>query len=704
MRVRSARAVRGRGVTVSVLVALGLVTGVGAAPAAPPAPAPAVAERTERADGARLTNLAHLDFLRETVTPPAQPGHSTYGPADEPIGVLWTYAEPDPEDPDGPYERVGGGTYDEETDTWSQGAFNADDVSRAAVVYLRHYRAHGDEHSRRAARDLLRGLTYLQTTTGPDAGNVVLWMQPDGTLNRSAEPKEEPDPSDSAPSYWLARTVWALGEGYAAMKDSDPDFARFLRERLLLAVDALDRQLLAPHYGEYVRADGRRVPAWLIADGADATGEALLGLSAYVEAADGDREVRRVLGRFARGVAAQSAGDARTWPFGAVLPWAKSRTLWHGWGGLAPAGLARAAAALDDRTLLRPAVRDAASFTPHLLVAGGPDNGWLPTPGDRSQIAYGADSRVQTLLAVAGEAGRPGLRAVAATAASWYFGANPAGARMYDPATGRTFDGVNADGTVNRNSGAESTIHGLLTMLALDDAPRVRAGARIAEVTERETWRTVEAEDARLGEGARIVTPESPWTGESLWSGGAYVALDDGGGLRVDAGDASGQDRLVLPVVHRAEDRTGVTTRWRAGAGRTLGTVRHGGAGPQGVTAVPGALEMVTLPRVLPAGERELSVSARGAGPERAKVDAVVLQPLVEHVVSTSGDGRHGRALLRSFADDRRTVTVAVPGEGPATVRVYDAAGHLVDRSRATHGAEDVRVPVAPGGFTVVSR
>ena len=42
---------------------------------------------------------------------------------------------------------------------------------------------------------------------------------------------------------------------------------------------------------------------------------------------------------------------------------------------------------------------------------------------------------------------------------------------MYDPATGRTFDGVSPDGKVNRNSGAESTIHGLLTMLALDGTP-----------------------------------------------------------------------------------------------------------------------------------------------------------------------------------------------------------------------------------------
>ena len=194
--------------------------------------------------------------------------------------MLWTYAEPNG---DGSYRPVGGGSYDEATDTWGQGAFNADDITRAAVVYLRHWQQTGDPASREAAYDLLRGVTYLQTASGPNAGNVVLWMQPDGTLNPSAEPVEYPDPSDSDASYWLARTIWALGEGYAAFADEDPAFAGFLRDRLELAVDAVDRQVL-DRYGEHLTIDGERTPAWLIADGADASAEAVLGLAAYQSA------------------------------------------------------------------------------------------------------------------------------------------------------------------------------------------------------------------------------------------------------------------------------------------------------------------------------------------------------------------------------------------------------------------------------------
>ena len=74
--------------------------------------------------------------------------------------MLWTYAD---RQPDGSYRRIGGGAYDPVTDTWGQGAFNADDISRAAVVYVRHWQATGAESSRQTAYQLLRGLTYLQT-------------------------------------------------------------------------------------------------------------------------------------------------------------------------------------------------------------------------------------------------------------------------------------------------------------------------------------------------------------------------------------------------------------------------------------------------------------------------------------------------------------------------------------------------------------
>ncbi len=617
------------------------------------------------------TNLSHLDYLGDSVSPPAVPGHSTYGSG--PLGVLWTYAD---RRADGTYARIGGGPYDAATDTYGQGAFNADDLARAAVVYLRHYRAHRDAHSRAAAYGLLRGLTYLQTTSGANAGNVVLWMQPDGTLNPSAEPVELPDPSDSGPSYWLARTVWALGEGYEAFRTVDPAFARFLRGRMELALDALDRQVLV-RYGTWNVVDGRRVPAWLIVAGADATSEAVLGLSAYVRAG-GSARARKALARFAEAIAAMAAGSTREWPFRALLPWGESISNWHAWGAQMPSALAAASTALHNPRLLAPALGDTAGFTPLLLTAGGPDNGWLPAPIDRTQIAYGVDARLQALLGVASAANRPGLRQVAAFVAAWYFGANRAGEPTYDPTTGRTYDGVSGDGVVNRNSGAESTIHGLLSMLALDANPSVAHQAEaLASRPVPTGLQVVEAESAELSSGATVVTPPSAWTGESQWSNGSYVAMP--AGSRVDwTLPASVEGRLVLPIVDLVPDRSAGTTTWSTG-----GVIRHGSGGPQGVSAAPGALLPVGV-GVLPAAATTLTATSSG---HDVRVDALLLLPLISKLQLGASQ------LLVSVDHHPRSVPVARRG----TVYCYTSSGQLHSR-RPANG----RASVLPGGFTVV--
>ena len=423
------------------------------------------------------------------------------------------------------------------------------------------------------------------------------------------------------------------------------------------------------------------MPAWLIADGADATAEAMLGLAAYVDAGGG-AAARRALSRFGEGVAQMGSGSPRVWPYGAVLPWALSRSIWHAWASQMPAALA----ATGRRDLLAPAIADSASFTSHLLVAGGADNGWQPSPTDRTQIAYGADSRIQSLLAVADASGRPGLRRLAGVAATFYFGNNAAGAVVYDAATGRTFDGVSADGVLNQNSGAESTIHGLLSMIALEGAPDAARWSQVSGVDSRETWRVAEAEDAVLSGGASIVTPASSWTGESAWSGGKYVSLP--AGARVAFGSAS--DSLIEPVAWRTEGSGGGRTAWSPG----LGTLSHENAGAQGASEVPGFLEVSTLPGVLRSGAFS-AVATRGT----VSLDAALIQPLLEHVVL--GRAAAAQAVVRSFDTRTRSAALELPGAGAVRVSSYDSGGRL-DRRSTQRGK--VRARVLPGGFTIAER
>jgi len=621
-----------------------------------------------------LTNTAHLDFLLDTATPAAIDGHTTYRLAEEPeLTMPWTYA--DARD-GGTFERVGGGPLDPATGYWGQGAYNSDDIARATVVYLRHWQQTDSVASRDKAYELLRSVAYLQTDSGPNAGNVVLWMQPDGTLNPSPEPVELPDPSDSGASYWLARSLWAFGEGYAAFKNEDPEFAGFLQDRLQLGVGALERQSL-DKYGQYVIADGEKVPAWLIVNGADASAEAVLGLTAYV-AATRDNAAKSALKKLARGIAEMGAGDTREWPYGAIMPWAQSPSMWHAWSSQMPAALAEASIVLKDKRLLEPALADSGSFTPTLITAGGPDNAWYPTPIEKVQIAYGADSRLQSLLAVADVSGREGFDELAAIMGAWYFGNNKSGAPVYNPATGVTFDGVQADGTVNKNSGAESTIHGLLSMLALDAHPEIAERAQsVASVESQSGLSVVEAETAT---GGTVVTPESAWTGESQWSGGSYLSLATGESATIAAGAGS-----VEAVVYEPHPGT-VRSKWN------LGSLRSG-VGKPGITEAPGAL----LPSVLkkPSTGADVTVKATKG---TLQLDALIVRPTVSRLVLEGSGGR--TELVNSASTTRAKTTVGATGER-SVARIYSKTGALVDTVRL-RGTGSIMLPA--GGFAVVTR
>jgi len=668
-------------VAVTVMLGLSLVGPTGQA-VGNPAPAPSTAA---------LTNLAHLDFLTAQVEVPATAEHTTYHlETEKAVGVLWVYADARP---GGQFERVGGGKLDPATNSYEQGAYDADDIARAAVVYLRQWRATGDQAAKEQAYQQLRGLSYLQTLTGPTAGEVVLWMQPDGRLNPSPTPVELPDPSDSGASYWLARTLWALGEGYAAFRNTDREFAEFLRVRMDLAIAALNRDVLT-RYGTYQVIHGVKVPDWLIVDGADASSEAVLGLAAYVRAT-GDRTARKALRQLAEGIAELSAGSVTSWPYRALLPWGLSRSDWHAWGANMPAALALASRVLDDKELLKPAVDDAAGFSPRLLTSTGPVNGLLPTPIDATQIAYGADARVQGLLAVGVAANRPGIRTLAGIAAGWFFGQNAAGVPVYDPATGVTQDGVQPDGTVNPNSGAESTIHGLLTMQLLDANPDLATVAKAsASILVRDGLQVVEAETGSLSGGATITTVDPAWTGESQWSGGQYVSATAGSTVTWSLAGSS-QPRLLQPVVGLVP---GSDARTAFSAGHTrLGSVRYGAVGPQGDAPAPVELVPVELRTLV--GANPVTVSAQTSGGLGA-IDALLVMPEVA-TLSTDGGG-HFTALLTSKSRTREQRTVSIGGSGTATVRSYDRSGFLIDRQ--SRGGSTVRIVVAAGGFTIVTR
>ena len=55
--------------------------------------------------------------------------------------------------------------------------------------------------------------------------------------------------------------------------------------------------------------------------------------------------------------------------------------------------------------------------------------------------------------------------------AAWLAGENVLRRRIYDPQTGRCYDGINSADKINVNSGAESTIEALLILIEVEQNP-----------------------------------------------------------------------------------------------------------------------------------------------------------------------------------------------------------------------------------------
>lgn len=77
------------------------------------------------------------------------------------------------------------------------------------------------------------------------------------------------------------------------------------------------------------------------------------------------------------------------------------------------------------------------------------------------QIAYGLGSSFKGIAHLSAITGNSNYGALASKTLDLFAGKNRAKTKMYDPETGRYFDGINDPSNVNRNSTAESTIEAL---------------------------------------------------------------------------------------------------------------------------------------------------------------------------------------------------------------------------------------------------
>lgn len=375
-----------------------------------------------------IVNLDHLDSLGELVM------HNG-----EQVRLIHIYAEA----PD--YHWVGDP---------NEGVSCVDDVARSAVVYLRHFELTGDKESAEKAVQLLRFILNMQTDEGTYYNFVLSNALDINTTHQNSIANEM--------NWWAGRAVWALGTGARVLAQHDPAFAQVCLESVDRALPRINDFLAS--YPETQTINGYPMPAWLISGTAsDASSELLLGLVA-ADKATSHGNYDEAISKISEGMALMQYGNLSEAPYGAHISWEGG---WHGWGNSQTMALAEAGNTES-------ALHEANHFYPWLLV-----NDWLHSfelqdPSNRryfEQIAYAVRPVSVGLLRLYENTGNETYAVMAGLAASWFTGNNVTGQPMYDPEQGYGFDGINDENTINRNSGAESTIEALMTILEVEQHP-----------------------------------------------------------------------------------------------------------------------------------------------------------------------------------------------------------------------------------------
>jgi hypothetical protein len=387
-------------------------------------------------------NSAHLDAL-----------YAEKKVGDDTVGIIHIYAEyPD-------YHLVG----DED-----EGIACVDDASRAAIFYLRQHRMTSNPEHLHKGRMLVKFLLAMQSPNG----YYYNFIWPDGRIHT------EGTTTKPEPNFWSWRVLWAFGEAIDLLAGDDPLVAEMKQQRELL----VDKILTEPSFNT-VQTDtsmGWTFPTWLPkGSGTDQAAIVLIGLSHMLQQSTGDQTARvdsvtSFMRHFADGIMMMQVDAPGNSQDGAFLSW---ENLWHAYANIQSYALLFAGHTLKDSNMINHALKEVNTFYPSLLTNGRLDHFWIRMQNGKTesydsatlpQIAYGVRPMVWASLKAYELTKENKHLLQAKDLASWFTGNNPALTPMYDPISGRGYDGISAPDQINRNAGAESTIEALLSLQALE--------------------------------------------------------------------------------------------------------------------------------------------------------------------------------------------------------------------------------------------
>jgi hypothetical protein len=392
-----------------------------------------------------LVNYAHLDYL-------FTPVHFETGT--EAAGI-YIYAEA----PD--YHLVADA---------DEGFTCTDDVARAVLVYLRSDSFALKEETRNKTYLLLSFLTEMQASNG----YFYNFLLPGDLINKYHVN------SVAGANWWSWRCFQALTEAAPLIRENNPSLAALIDNAIRKMVANIKSDLVTQTQSTK-ETNGFTVPTWLpLGSATDQAATLLLGLINYCSHND-DAVIESYITTIADGIAMMQQGDADHFPYGCFMSWENQ---WHAYGNEQAYALLKAGEFLDDHKYVEYAIAEINGFYPWLFENGykkeitfNKENSTVNilTEQQFDQIAYG----VTPMVLAAAEAYRltsdEKYAEIAGRAAAWYAGGNEAGLSIYSKDAGRCYDALTSASSVNKNSGAESTIEALLCLQNVEKYPSIKA-------------------------------------------------------------------------------------------------------------------------------------------------------------------------------------------------------------------------------------
>jgi hypothetical protein len=398
---------------------------------------------TKEVAPASIINTAHLDKLYQEIRM-----------GDDTVGIIHIYSEyPD-------YHMV---------DDHDEGMACVDDASRAAIFYFLRYRQTDSMPFYHKGKMLVKFILNMQA----ENGYYYNFIWPDGSINKDGAT------SKCEPNWWSWRALWAFGVVTNYLEHDDAALTHRIREQQSKLVQNILHES-AFRSTATDTAFGITIPTWLPkGSGTDQASIILMGL--LIAASQEDESPHRdsivsFIHHFADGIMMMQVHSPDSLQDGAFLSW---ENLWHAYGNSQSFTLLTVGQELLDSTMMQNAMYEVDHFYPAYLKAGGLEHFWVKKKDEVisrydtkafNQIAYGRGPMIWSALQAHALASNSETKYLdlACQLAMWFFGDNPAHAMMYDPATGRGYDGINSPEAINKNAGAESTIESLLALQALE--------------------------------------------------------------------------------------------------------------------------------------------------------------------------------------------------------------------------------------------